>query len=58
MGGVPAKARFLTGKQSDRISYLDPHYVESAVDQMSLNKKLEVFQCKQVRFMTCDELDP
>lgn len=58
MGGVPAKARFLTGRQLDRISYLDPHYVESAVDQMSLNKKLEVFQCKQIRFMTCDELDP
>lgn len=40
MGGVPKKARFLTGRQLDRISYLDPHYVESAVDQMSLNKKL------------------
>jgi hypothetical protein len=43
---MPEKARFLTGCYLDKVSYLDPHYVESAVDQMNLNKKMEVFQCK------------
>jgi len=27
LGGIPKKARFLTGIYKDDISYLDPHYV-------------------------------
>jgi cysteine protease ATG4 len=27
LGGMPEKARFLTGRHEERISYLDPHYV-------------------------------
>ena len=27
MGGAPKRARFLTGRNGDKISYLDPHHV-------------------------------
>lgn len=28
IGGVPGKARFLSGKHGSKISYLDPHLVQ------------------------------
>jgi len=34
LGGVPRKARFLTGKCGERISYLDPHHVEETVERI------------------------
>ena len=40
IGGIPRKARFLTGKNNDKISYLDPHYVEDAVDRIHLKANL------------------
>jgi hypothetical protein len=36
LGGLPQKARFLTGRLQDKISYMDPHYVECSVDQLHL----------------------
>jgi len=29
LGGTPRKARYLTGRYGNDISYLDPHYVET-----------------------------
>jgi hypothetical protein len=36
LGGIPNKARFLTGIYDDKISYLDPHYVEDKVERINL----------------------
>lgn len=51
LGGVPRKARFLTGICGDKISYLDPHYVEETVDRIELQKKIDSFYCKDYRLM-------
>ena len=58
MGGVPKKARFLTGCNDSMISYLDPHHVEERVDKMRLQRELDKFMCKDYRLLTKEELDP
>jgi hypothetical protein len=40
LGGIPKKARFLTGCHEGKLSYLDPHYVFDCVPPMKLNKNL------------------
>jgi hypothetical protein len=34
LGGVPTKARFLTGRYGEKLSYLDPHHVEDTVGRI------------------------
>jgi len=52
LGGIPKKARFLTGKAGDKISYLDPHYVTESVKKYELHKKIDTFNCKDYRLMS------
>mgnify|MGYP000938070232 CR=1 FL=1 len=58
LGGAPDKARFLTGRHAQRISYLDPHYVQPALDQLSLAKNMQGFRCREVRYMGREDLHP
>lgn len=36
LGGVPEKARYIIGKHKNKLFYMDPHYVQSAVNLSSL----------------------
>jgi hypothetical protein len=38
LGGVPEKARFITGKYDDQIFYFDPHYVQESVQSSMLEQ--------------------
>lgn len=58
LGGIPEKARFLTGRYEEMISYLDPHYVGDPVHPMTLTHNTSAFQCQEVRYMAREELDP
>jgi hypothetical protein len=58
LGGIANKARFITGRCKQKLSYLDPHYVMQTVDRMALQTKLETFSCADYRLMTRQELDP
>lgn len=58
LGGVPDKARFITGKYGDHLFYLDPHLVQQSVYLQSLTQSMDTFTCKKVRTMECSELEP
>ena len=57
LGGTPKKARYLTGRYGEEISYLDPHYVETEVDRMNLKKEMDKFHCKEYLLMAREDLD-
>lgn len=46
LGGRPKQARFLTGRNADKLSYLDPHYVEKEIDRINLAQEIDKFSCK------------
>jgi hypothetical protein len=57
LGGAPGRARYLTGRNGSEVSYLDPHFVETEVNKMNLEKEISKFQCKDYRLMGLGELD-
>ena len=58
IGGVPKKALYLTGHVDKELVYLDPHYVQEAVNRRNLHANSSIFHCEEFRTLESSQVDP